>query len=132
MEIPMTKPPKPGQLRAGNLRVDIPRGVDPQVRVLRNRPVKGDDYNQRVAVFPWWHDPQHGQSLEEAKDAAELFANAPDLRDALNAILKEPYGCPFCDSGELRNPDKPHDADCGYAKAAKALSRLNSQQSGGE
>lgn len=52
----------------------------------------------------------------------------PQLRDynralvALKAILADPYGCPFCDSGKLRNPAKPHDEDCGFALARAALS----------
>lgn len=43
------------------------------------------------------------------------------LAEALKALLREPYGCPFCDSGMLRNPRKVHLPDCGYALAATAL-----------
>ena len=43
---------------------------------------------------------------------------------ALRRLLREPYGCPFCDSGKLRrpnNPEKGHDEDCGFAMATQAL-----------
>ena len=43
------------------------------------------------------------------------------LQKALTALLAKPYGCPFCDSGKLRNPTKDHDEDCGYRMAAAAL-----------
>lgn len=39
------------------------------------------------------------------------------LRAALDAILADPSGCVFCDSGNLRNPDKDHDPKCGFALA---------------
>lgn len=45
---------------------------------------------------------------------------------ALRAILAEPYGCPFCDSGKLRapdNPDKGHRPECGYYLAELALAK---------
>jgi hypothetical protein len=44
-----------------------------------------------------------------------------ELQAALEAILAEPYGCCFCDSGKLRNSDKQHDPACGFAMARKAL-----------
>ena len=40
-----------------------------------------------------------------------------DLKAALDAILAEPHGCVFCDSGKLRNPEKDHDPTCGFAMA---------------
>jgi hypothetical protein len=41
---------------------------------------------------------------------------------ALRAIVAEPFGCVFCDSGKLRNPAKPHEDDCGFAMAAALVS----------
>lgn len=41
---------------------------------------------------------------------------------AIRAILAEPHGCPFCDSGKLRNPNKGHGESCGFAMA-EALTR---------
>lgn len=43
-------------------------------------------------------------------------------REALEAILKEPFGCGFCDSGKLRNPKKEHNDDCGFYMAQKLAS----------
>jgi len=56
------------------------------------------------------------QSLEEVHDS-----NIRPLRNALKAIMAEPHGCVFCDSGKLRNPNKDHDPACGYALALDAL-----------
>ena len=44
------------------------------------------------------------------------------LEAALRAILAEPYGCPFCDSGKLRNPTKGHTDKCGFGLAQAELS----------
>lgn len=38
--------------------------------------------------------------------------------EVIAAILRDPHGCRFCDSGKLRSPDKDHDATCGYKMAA--------------
>ncbi len=43
------------------------------------------------------------------------------IRNALKRILAEPYGCPMCDSGKLRNAAKEHWESCGYAMAFKVL-----------
>lgn len=47
-------------------------------------------------------------------------------RNALEAILADPYGCPFCDSGKLRGT-KPHDANCGFKMAQDALAATPAQ-----
>lgn len=54
---------------------------------------------------------------------ARLVAAAPDLYEALKAIEADPHGCPMCDSGKLRNPDKEHWDRCGYPKLAAALAK---------
>lgn len=46
------------------------------------------------------------------------------LRAALIAVTKEPQGCRFCHAGRLitpNNPEKGHDAGCGFLLAARAL-----------
>lgn len=43
------------------------------------------------------------------------------LESALRAIVAEPFGCVFCDSGKLRNPAKRHDAKCGFGMAQRLL-----------
>lgn len=56
-------------------------------------------------------------SIEAGVYGAELYAENLRLRAALRAVLAKPYGCPFCDSGKLRNPCKEHDVDCGFEMA---------------
>ena len=70
----------------------------------------------------------------EKNDSAGLIHQAiPDVVDteprlnignehlaALRLILAEPFGCPACDSGTLRDPQKSHWDRCGFA-AAKAI-----------
>lgn len=46
-----------------------------------------------------------------------------DMLAALKAIKAEPYGCPFCDSGTLRNPVKGHNEDCGYHLLEAAIAK---------
>ena len=43
------------------------------------------------------------------------------FRDALKAILADPYGCPTCDCGTLRDANKQHWDDCPYLIAYKLL-----------
>ncbi len=62
-----------------------------------------------------------GKSIIE--HAGRLLAENERLGAALLAIQAEPYGCPFCDSGKLRNPTKGHTAECGYLKMDAALRR---------
>lgn len=53
---------------------------------------------------------------------AVQIAEAIDARNnAISAILADPHGCVFCDSGKLRNPTKDHTPECGYS-LARALS----------
>ncbi len=66
------------------------------------------------------------RGMDGVEDAANarLIAAAPELYAALKALMAEPYGCPFCDSGKLRmpnNPAKDHEVDCGFALARAAL-----------
>lgn len=62
--------------------------------------------------------------LDKSSGAPSLPMNKPNppsreaqLEKALTAILADPYGCVFCDSGKLRNPSKPHTPTCGFALA---------------
>lgn len=51
-----------------------------------------------------------------------------EIEAAGRRILAEPFGCPFCDSGKLRNPAKNHLEDCGFAMMTKALPPLKQKQ----
>lgn len=44
-------------------------------------------------------------------------ATSRALANALRGLLAEPYGCPMCDAGTLRNPTKAHWPECPYAVA---------------
>ncbi len=68
------------------------------------------------AALDRWVDARSEALAAVGAGAAEL----PALT-ALRAILAEPYGCVFCDSGKLRNPAKPHEADCGFELARIAV-----------
>lgn len=60
----------------------------------------------------------------DAKLIASIHAlqtHAQALADALDAIKFDPYGCVYCDSGKLRNPQKQHQGRCGFAKMDAAL-----------
>lgn len=46
-----------------------------------------------------------------------------ELIEVIKRLLAEPYGCPMCDSGKLRNPEKQHWDDCPYLLAEKAISQ---------
>ena len=52
------------------------------------------------------------------EELGRLSAEQTRLKEVLRRILAGPAGCPFCDSGKLRNPQKDHDEDCGFALAA--------------
>ncbi len=67
-----------------------------------------------------------GLSRDEIDANARLIAAAPDLLEGLTALLADPYGCRFCDSGRLRTPNHPgkgHDATCGFVLAHAAIER---------
>lgn len=44
-----------------------------------------------------------------------------ELTKALKGIVDNPYGCPMCDNGKLRNPEKEHWDDCPYKLANECL-----------
>jgi hypothetical protein len=57
-------------------------------------------------------------AAHEAADTIDRLTRERDtLRRALEAVLREPHGCPMCDSGKLRNPDKAHWPECPYLAA---------------
>jgi hypothetical protein len=65
------------------------------------------------------------QACENAHNrAAALAAAGNGLAEAIGAVLKEPYGCAWCDSGTLRKPGIPgkeHDDQCPYRLLHAAL-----------
>lgn len=56
------------------------------------------------------------------EDVATLLRALDNAQAALRGLLADPYGCPFCDSGVLRNPAKDHLSDCSYKVAQTLLS----------
>jgi hypothetical protein len=58
--------------------------------------------------------------LVQVLDEIDKTRVAP-LEKALKAIIADPSGCVFCDSGKLRNPAKGHDGSCGYYMAEQVL-----------
>ncbi len=78
------------------------------------------------ATEPGWRAKLTWQVLGERRAAWDAGCEAARkaFEPPLRAILAEPYGCPFCDSGKLRtegNPAKDHDPTCGFAMARAAL-----------
>ncbi len=72
------------------------------------------------------------QTADYQRALAQAQARVRELKAALRALLANPYGCPFCDSGKLRTegvPEKDHNDDCGYvlARAALAEERIAGQ-----
>lgn len=53
------------------------------------------------------------------------------LRKAIEGLLNEPYGCPMCDSGKLRSPDKSHWDDCPFKIATDILNKEGEQSETG-
>lgn len=60
-------------------------------------------------------------------DWRERCDSRAELRAILECLLKDPYGCPFCDSGKLRirvDGSYPvHRPDCPWLRAERALGR---------
>jgi hypothetical protein len=60
--------------------------------------------------------------------ARGLAQAAPDMLEALTALLKDPTGCAFCDSGKPRKSVRTgelceHDEACGYVLARAAIAK---------
>lgn len=90
-----------------------------------NPPGYAGDYYETNHVG--WTDSETGDwyPVADCYDAnvTHLIVATPDMRTALLAILADPHGCPFCDSGKLRNPNKGHTDECGFALAQAALAK---------
>jgi hypothetical protein len=91
---------------------------------VRDRlPYLGDDLAHHQGAA--WH----GQSELVARVAAILTdarvtilrEENERLRAAVRGIFANPQGCPMCDAGVLRNPDKGHWDDCPYEIARKTI-----------
>lgn len=68
------------------------------------------------------HTNTNGKTLLNL--VCETLSERDALRAALIAVTKEPQGCRFCHAGRLitpNNPEKGHDAGCGFLLAARAL-----------
>lgn len=72
--------------------------------------------------------------LEDAwyfKEAARISSAAPELLEALTALLNAPSGCAFCDFGKPRKSVRTgelceHDEACGYVLARAAIAKATS------
>jgi hypothetical protein len=64
---------------------------------------------------------------DEVEANAALIASAPELLDALQGVLAEPYGCSLCDSGTPRDPAKGHQPDCPYEIARAAIAKTRGE-----
>jgi hypothetical protein len=70
----------------------------------------------------YWRDYFQFEGIHTHNDDVRFrMRQGMAMCDALTAILADPHGCRFCDSGKLRNPKKEHDDTCGYLLAATAL-----------
>ena len=80
----------------------------------------------RINLFAKLADIDQEHAREQSpEDRLELLEPAVE---ALRAIMRDPYGCPFCDEGKLRKPNIPgkeHEEDCGYYLAERALAALD-------
>lgn len=63
------------------------------------------------------------EGMGHCERADKHKAEIARLREAVEGLLADPYGCPFCDSGVLRRPlnEKDHATDCPYAVARIVL-----------
>lgn len=119
-----------------------PLRVTPELREALRKDVMAE-FNARMPItskrFHEWRDWPGTWAFADAAVSvlvghpklaalsAPSQAQAGGVREALQAILKDPHGCAFCDSGKLRrsvaDPSKlcEHDERCGFKLAQKAL-----------
>lgn len=72
-------------------------------------------------------DGDYDDNRDAWEEVRGLKSQLEAAKEAISAILIEPFGCRFCDSGKLRNPDKAHDDDCGYLIAQRTLAELEAK-----
>lgn len=73
-----------------------------------------------VLLVAAWRAERHAlRTTSEAwlRDGAAIER----LQDALQGLLDDPYGCPLCDCGTPRNPEKGHWPECPYEPARAVL-----------
>lgn len=62
------------------------------------------------------------------RSASHMALEYDELSNAhavIRTLLADPHGCPFCDSGKLRSPNKGHDPGCGFRMANELLHPAN-------
>jgi hypothetical protein len=71
------------------------------------------------------------RNADDMGEALVTIVNAaPDLLAACEAVISNPYGCPFCDSGTLRTPNNPakdHNPDCPYVLLRAAVRKARGE-----
>lgn len=67
------------------------------------------------------HDTVQRLINQHVEDTARI----KQLEESIRGIIKNPYGCPFCDSGVLRNEDRDHWPECSFKIAADSLITLD-------
>lgn len=100
----------------------------PPVRAAREMVVRQDDQGDYVC--------EHGVAMDVhccnchsgfIFDRDHVCVPDPEeMEEALRLIVAEPHGCPMCDSGKLRDPQKEHWDTCGFAKAQSIIAALPS------
>lgn len=58
---------------------------------------------------------------KEQDQLAKATHERDELKKVLSGILKDPTGCPMCDSGILRDPEKQHWPECLFYQAENLL-----------
>lgn len=73
--------------------------------------------------MPQFMTPSSREYSDLQRERNELLDRVDELLAAMKMILAEPYGCPMCDSGKLRNPAKEHWDTCGFARAVSVIAK---------
>lgn len=89
-----------------------------------------------------WYNPKTGKTAKQLpeitglndNDGCYLISTKPShnyqLLNALDWLLNhnEGHGCPMCDNGELRNPEKEHWDNCIWNNASKIYKKYTPQE----
>ncbi len=86
---------------------------------------EGDALADKLVEIAVKHHTNYAAALDTARRLLVAWRaerqRTQVLRDALQGLLDDPYGCPMCDCGRLRNPTKEHWPECPYGIAPVVL-----------